>query len=596
MSWATVASNPGVAAATKQEIIVRHNTGTIAKPKSEQSKPKKHLPDGYVMMNDGKKKNKFQRGDYTRCGRNSRQCNAFELEILVHGYMNRLRQLSSRPMPTEIQEMVCLYCWRIGSASRNAIAATHLIASIIDEFMKRPEHRCECMPPDEMQDGVALDLLQYIFIRGGACRDSLLLREINDVDLVVNSHELAQQYLLHLSRYHATAEHQADSVRCFLWQHYLNRFKKSARATHRTPGNHNSKTVDKLVQFESLLVHSNYVLNSKFVCDIIERSDRLKPHEREVSIRYFGHHHHMVLQDGVQHIGILIKRIEFDVVDQLVKHCYGSEQSLENYKMAQGDDAVKAAVRHIDEYYAKEAAEKQKHKKSEAKAKRILFPMYPFPTTFMYYDYTINCVHLDLRNVLLRNERHGQLFDQQQQEVVEFDWSYKIREKTFNYDLVNKYNIIGINHNRQKVLVPPNAKVLSKCSAMFYFWRLLKTAQKFIYEIKRKEWTLDKHHLQQTIGLYHSWFDADFVNGSASQKFISKLLKWDIKGAADYIDRLHVLRLIRFEQYLISKLKKYDKFKLRFEQELKAEIARFSSEKRMMIIKCWKDFGYPLHV
>ncbi len=201
----------------------------------------------------------------------------------------------------------------------------------------------------------------------------------------------------------------------------------------------------------------------------------------------------------------------------------------------------------------------------------------------VYYGFTINSMHIDLYNIL-QNKRDRNLID--------FNWENKIGKK-YNNEIVNKYNMIGINDINNKLLICPSLDVINKVTANFYFWRLVKTAQKFIYKIQRGVWKIDNQYLQHTIKHYDMWFDHEFITKDANifnSKLINKFLKWGIQNENDYIDRFNVFKYVKFDMYFIDKINKYP---IEIKKKLETAIASLSRNKKQKLKTCFSAFKYP---
>eukprot|EP01084_Bolivina_argentea_P290042 498148_1 len=106
--------------------------------------------------------------------------------------------------------------------SKRAIAATHLLATILREYLNDKKHLCPFIKNKNENTNVLL--LDCIFIRGGALRDILLNRSINDVDCCVLLEKSIQLQLDHLKQYHSKKEQQGIDCQCIIWKHYLHKF------------------------------------------------------------------------------------------------------------------------------------------------------------------------------------------------------------------------------------------------------------------------------------------------------------------------------------------------------------------------------------
>eukprot|EP01083_Nonionella_stella_P254193 873779_1 len=108
------------------------------------------------------------------------------------------------------------YVQMLSQETKNCIAATHLFATIWYNYFSDSENQCEYMSSNSSD---YFDVLDYILIRGGCCRDVLWNKDFNDIDATVNTRELNKLHLLHLKKYHNTKESQINS-HCIFWSHY----------------------------------------------------------------------------------------------------------------------------------------------------------------------------------------------------------------------------------------------------------------------------------------------------------------------------------------------------------------------------------------
>eukprot|EP01084_Bolivina_argentea_P058880 107475_1 len=503
--------------------------------------------------------------------------------FLISGYIRELHTSLSSQVPEDINKTIVSYSWTISKHSMQRIAAAHLISSTINEYMNNQENTCEASSNND------LDILKYIYVRGGALRDCYLLRKIKDIDMVVNIHELSKEYLKHLKKYHSDANIDEDvknpeKCKCIFYRRYLNKYRESNKRNdihdklrhtwlpnkRKISKGHsfstNDEGVDKILNFESYIVNSDYLMNTRFIINILYHS-KLYSRNIKINSKYYGHHW-VVKIKHYDYQGFSLNNISFDIVDQ-TGNTYGRYQTFKEYRKLNGSDNVSDTVSDIDKY--------------DENQKNISVPIYPFPMNVVYYGFTINSIHIDLYNILL-NEKDDYLID--------FNWENKIMKK-YNSNVVNKYNIIGINAMNNKVLMCPSLDVINKMTANFYFWRLVKTAQKFIGKIQKGIWKIDEKYLEHTIKHYALWFDDSFVtkDGNIFQsKLINKFLKWSIENENDYVDRFNVFKYIKFDVYFMEQIKKYPgEIKNRLEDRIKG----LSNKKKAMLRKCFSEFGYP---
>ena len=501
---------------------------------------------------------------------------------MVHGYVHRFKINT----PNDIIEIIRVYSWNISSRSMSCIAATHLIASVINEYFNDTNNKCEFSTDND------LNILKYIYIRGGALRDSYLLREIKDIDLVINIQQLSKKYLFHLKTYHSKIEQQNENCKCIFWRHYLNKFETDLNEKNNdifTRNNEEKKSdideddideddVDKILKYEKYIVNCTYLLNSKFITnEILSKSPKINKNII-VESRYFGYHWFIRI-NNYNYNGLLLDNIEFDIVDQTVQ--YGKFQTLKECRY------INLNKKEIEILLS----DFNKYKINHLNKSIISIPIYPFSFNVIYYDFTINSMHIDLYNVL-NNDK----FNYNDKKIIDFNWEIKIIKKKYNNNIINKYNLIGINDINNKILKCPSINIINEKTANFYFWRLVKTAQKFIHSIKsnkKNTWKIDKKYLLHTYKFYNKWFNDDFITKNSTKlitKFITKLLSWNIEKKNDLIDRFHVFNYIKFGKIFKQKLIKY-------QFELNREIFQQTPYNlHDTLIKCYKLFSYPIYV
>mmetsp|Transcript_72552 Transcript_72552/g.115768 ORF Transcript_72552/g.115768 Transcript_72552/m.115768 type:complete len:669 (+) Transcript_72552:25-2031(+) len=622
-----------------------------------------------------------------------------EILLLLHGYIRevQMNESSIAVIPDAIRETIRLYSWFIPPYSLQCIAATYKLAHEINEYMNSAENKCE------FSGNLDLNILEYIFVRGGALRDMVLLRKMKDVDLVINIHELNLKYLQHLQTYHASKEQQDESkVKCVFWRHYLNKFKTDgeknndfndyARNFRKSPPDYNSdnEKADKIMQFEHYIEDADYVLNARFVINVIyNRHERRNDFRfQNISQPYF--HHWLCVLRGSYHDTVNqtfeMKNISFDIVNQ-TQNTYGRYMTYKEKLHFQGLSNMEQILQTIDIYHrhlervrklkdireltqpqypkygrrnyqsynnaeqveshqerrgypsrplddAEQRQQQQQHpdyamydtpqqqqeygsppiqqppqpppvsleqaKELEA-LKEIMVPIFPFAMHVHFYDFTINSMHIDLLHVL--QTRENQMID-----GINYHWDKLIGGKQYNCDVINQYNAIGLNDLRRKTIVAPTLEVLSKATADFYFWRLVKCAANFIDKIEEGVWKIDETYLQRTISLYPKWFGENWGQPYISEKyakvmeqFVPKFVKWGISETTeqetrrDIVNRFRVFRYIKFEPHFVRALNaKVNRLGHDMKNALKLNLRRIRNQGvRRFYTECFEAFGYP---
>eukprot|EP01083_Nonionella_stella_P102702 292354_1 len=115
------------------------------------------------------------------------------------------------------------------------ISSMYLLSQIMDHFFKSDTNKCKLMNDEDYANTIH-QILDNIFIHGGACRDLFLFEPINDIDITVNTQKLNKIHLFHLHKYHALGLNAGtnESRTCCLWNRYLNKL-----SNHRFRGNSN---------------------------------------------------------------------------------------------------------------------------------------------------------------------------------------------------------------------------------------------------------------------------------------------------------------------------------------------------------------------
>ena len=108
--------------------------------------------------------------------------------------------------------------------SKRAMATAALFTEIFQKYLD--VHKCENIPETKVEelDQFSSEILDHVIIVGGFCRDILLNRPINDIDIVINLRELCKLQTNHLKKYHSKKAHQDRNARCVYWQRYLEKF------------------------------------------------------------------------------------------------------------------------------------------------------------------------------------------------------------------------------------------------------------------------------------------------------------------------------------------------------------------------------------
>ncbi len=290
-------------------------------------------------------------------------------------------------LPADIHEAIRKYSWyQDGEYSLRCIETTHCLAQYIDQYINSEENKC---PYSNNED---FDLLEHVYIRGGAIRDCYLLREINDIDLAIDSHDLSKRFMDHLIKYHYTVEQQ-QNCKCIYWRRYMKKFEKECLTDEIfrwQQCQYDRHEVNKILTLQRYFVMSEFLLNARFIIDILQKNPNI-----EVASRYHGEHWVIKYEGKTKWYDD--NYVEFDLADGMdnsrgIKDTfaeYGKFYELSKDQIA----ATIANMKHFDDsiLWLKEWVSVQKW---------ISVPLYPFPANNRWYDLTINGGHVNLRSVL----------------------------------------------------------------------------------------------------------------------------------------------------------------------------------------------------
>ena len=280
--------------------------------------------------------------------------NSEKFSLLFDGYMRLLSNSfeNGKYIGADIQKMIYYYAWPISIKSMNCIASTHLLGNIINDFLNDESNKCESNDTNFF--------LQCIYVKGGALRDSLLLRDIKDVDMGIDIHQLSKLYLKHLQLYHSDME-KNKSTKCVFWRHYLNKFNRRhisdnerersrdafvrkifTRSQYMSYGymqwrnslenfargamrgvEKDKKLAALLYNYEQYTSHSDYLLDIDFlVYKILKESDEygddiLVEFEDENDSEYNNKGCCRLTFDKIQYKGFNLDGVQFDIIDQI---------------------------------------------------------------------------------------------------------------------------------------------------------------------------------------------------------------------------------------------------------------------------------------
>jgi len=156
--------------------------------------------------------------------------------------------------------------------SKRAMTTAALFTNIFQKHLE--QNRCEFMDDEEELNQFSAELLDHVIIVGGFCRDVLLGRAVNDIDIVINLRELTKLQTNHLKKYHSTHKEQDMDCRCVYWQRFLNKVNVDAEETQRL------QTLPELEMMHNL----NHILNANFWMGILLADRQL---DNKLSVKDF---------------------------------------------------------------------------------------------------------------------------------------------------------------------------------------------------------------------------------------------------------------------------------------------------------------------
>ena len=140
--------------------------------------------------------------------------------------------------------------------------AMSTVALLTDAFRRYLDHnKCEFIPKDsEELDQFTSEFLDHVIVVGGFCRDILLNRKINDIDIIINLRELTKLQKIHLQKYHSKRENQGRDIKCAYWSRYM-----ATMCPHAGKWNENE------------MVHNiKFILNADFWISILCKDERFE--------------------------------------------------------------------------------------------------------------------------------------------------------------------------------------------------------------------------------------------------------------------------------------------------------------------------------
>eukprot|EP01083_Nonionella_stella_P151604 484618_1 len=498
------------------------------------------------------------------------------LSYLVSGYIREC--IIDSIVPIDILGIIHSNCCILPDKSSQIIAITHSITSAIHDYLNLPQNKC---PFSESED---MNILQHIYIRGGALRDCCLLRTINDVDIVLDSNSLSKQYVQHLTTYHSSPHSDTPAVKiqhrkCIFYRHYMNKHDQSQGVPEHfymerfylSQNRNQQETVSfkhhKIVRFLADIANSNYMINTRFLCDIISKATYCAA--VQTSFRF------TMSRRRSMHWKMQVTPIQekdpyiFDIVSG-PEGWYSADDAMPCFTEFCGKKVVNAITAKI--------------KRHEMSTNPISVPIYPFSFDLKYYDFTINAMHVSLDAVFNAGKYSN--------------WSDLV---SLNYPInaINEFNLVALHDLKHKILAPPSFDVITVESAEHYFWRFVKLARKFYLKMDQFVWKVHREYINQTVKNYKIWFqdNNDYIAKDVRRVFMDKLFHIDGQQNSNskehpIYDVLHVFRFIGFEKLFKRKLA----LCFEFEMDFRRCFTKSSKSGRSFCgrsKKCLLRFGYP---
>eukprot|EP01084_Bolivina_argentea_P091715 165075_1 len=204
--------------------------------------------------------------------------------------------------------------------SKRAMTTAALFTDIFRKYLDR--NKCENISSSNSEelDQFSSEILDHVIILGGFCRDVLLNRAINDIDIMINLRELCKLQTNHLKKYHSKKEDQDRNVRCVYWQRYLERFNDESGANE-------AQSTNK----EMIMMHNlNYIFNCSFWLNILKMDDLL---DNKLSIKDVPAHGFVSAQivNTVKYGNINLDQQSIDFIDTFsIDQCVG-DSFVSNY-------------------------------------------------------------------------------------------------------------------------------------------------------------------------------------------------------------------------------------------------------------------------
>ena len=234
-------------------------------------------------------------------------------------------------------------------ASKRALSTAALFTEVWANYIKK--HKCPHLEQQDSDQWVT-ELLDHVIIVGGFCRDLLLNRPINDIDIMINLRELCKLQTNHLKKYHGDSDKQKKPAGdCLYWKHYLLK---------------NQQQIDKeKLNPDHIAFHEyDHIFNGKFWVKILNEDELCFNKVSLKNVKEHGYFSGQVLP-GIQYGGIDLDGQQIDIIDvfSIDKHSdeaiYGDNDKFKEFHRKQrqksmsgiaiNQDLINTATRDTDD-------------------------------------------------------------------------------------------------------------------------------------------------------------------------------------------------------------------------------------------------------
>eukprot|EP01084_Bolivina_argentea_P166580 289173_1 len=493
------------------------------------------------------------------------------LSYLIDGYFRDC--IVDSIIPIDITKIIHLNLCILPGKSSRIVSITHSIVSAINDYLTLPENKCPFAND--------FNILDHIYIRGGALRDCYLLRDINDVDIVLDSHTLSKLYLLHLTTYHSTANtnNQLIHKKCIFYRRYMNKFDTTHPYVYHNYQSymepfHVPSGSNKITRFLADIANSNWMINTRFLIDILAKEKQFnEKYKYRIIRKHRTIHWKLTVSPKNDHEQnrrnpINQEKCVLDIVSGPEGwYCLDINGLRDITELFSVKDVVDDALSKIKEY-----------EMSHSSLHSISVPIYPFPFDLKYYDFTINTMHISLAAVLKAGKYSN--------------WT-DLASLRYQENAINKYNVIALQDLRHKILRAVSYDCMTIESAEHFFWRFVKIGRKLYQKIEKNIWKVDEKYINKTVKYYKIWFRGKVFNEkwsksrmkTARRQLLTKIFDSQERNHKLY-EVLHIFRFIGFETLLKKQFWACPQLRMDFRKKFTSKTICTKSR------NCLQKFGY----